>query len=539
MKRLASALLALFMLWCVFPAAGEEAAPLFAVTGASSSAPGTLGLKEAVYSGGTLLEGYRREGDLDAQRPYANIPDTGIYTFRSDSLRRNASFGTCEITEGVFEQLWAFDLSGLRTAENGTLYGVGWNNQPAVVKWAAEIRGIMPLYEKYKNTSALREVIFSAQDGRVYFLDLESGGATRDPIQVGYPLKGSVSVDTLGRPLIAFGQAVSKMPSGTGEIGYYLYDLITMQPLYFLNGRKSAEQIQYCANGAFDSSSLFLHSAGSDALVVAGENGLLYTLSLNSAFVNSGSDSSVTVDPEVIYMNSLAADERENKTSIEGAVSMYGRYVFTGDAWGILRCVDTSLMKTVWTFDSGDNTDAAMALDLTETGLDLYTGNTTFSRLSKKNPVSIRRINALTGEEIWSYPVDCVKNTSEDVAGCKASPVIGQYGLDEYVYFTVNQVKGGGARLICLRKADGSEVWTLPLGETVSSPVAVYSEFGDGVLVQAEAKGGLCLVDGLTGRVLGQTKIEGTIEASPAVYRNRLLIGTCDKKPRMYCFEIR
>ena len=539
MRKALSALTALFLLAAPVPAPAEEEAPPLTVTGATVSAPETLGLKEAVYTGGTLLTDYRREGDLSASTPYALIPDSGLYTFRGDALRQNAAFGTCEVAEGTLTPLWEVPLSGLRTAENGMLYGVGWNNQPAVVKWAAEIREIMPLNAEFKNKKALVEVLFSAQDGKIYFLDLESGAPTRECVWAGYPLKGSVSVDPRGWPLMAFGQAVSKMPSGTGDIGYHLYDLITMQPLYFLNGRKSAEQVQYSPNGAFDSSSLFLPAAGSDALVVAGENGLLYTISLNSALTLDGSGSAVSVSPEVVYMNALAREERENKTSIEGAPSMYGRYVFLADAWGIVRCVDTSLMKTVWAYDNGDNTDAAMALDLTEEGLDLYTGNTSYSRLSKKNPVTIHRLNALTGEEIWTNEIDCVKNTSEDVAGCKASPVIGQKGLKDYVYFTVNQVRGGGAKLMCLAKADGHEVWSLAIQESVSSPVAVYSEFGDGVIFQADSRGNLYLVDGLTGHLLGQTKVDGRIEASPAVYRNRVLIGTCDKNAKMYCFEIR
>ena len=361
--------------------------------------------------------------------------------------------------------------------------------------------------------------------------------ATRDPIDIGYPLRGSVSVDPAGRPVIAFGQAVSKMPAGTGEIGFYIYDLIAMRPLLFINGRRSTDQVQYSANGAFDSSALFVRDP--DALVVAGENGLTYTVELNTVMRLDGEDSAVSIDPRTVYMTSLAADEREMRTAIEGAVSMYGKYVFLGDAWGILRCVDTDTMLTVWTYDNGDNTDAAMALDPTDEGLDLYTGNTTYARLSKTKKVSIHRLNALTGGEIWTYEIDCVKNTSVDVAGCKASPVVGEYGLSDYVYFTVNQVRKGGAVLVCLRKDDGSEVWRKELAESVSSPVAVYSEFGDGKIVQCDSKGNIFLLDGLTGEELAHTSVNGTIEASPAVYRDYLLIGTSDRNAAMYCFRIR
>ena len=541
MKKAAAAALAFLLLTAAFPAPAEDA-QLPAVTAAPGREPASLGLKEAVYSAGQLLEGYEREADIVAQDAdsYALLPDSGIYVFRGDNFRRNAAFGTCEVTDGLLEPVWEYPLGGLRTEENGTLYGVGWNSQAAIVKWAREVRQAMPLYEDFRNTAALREVIFAAQDGKVYFLDLETGAATRDPIETGYPLRGSVSVDASGRPMMAFGQAVSKMPMGTGEIGYFLYDLITMRPLMFINGRRSADQVQYSANGAFDSSALFVTGCGSDAMVVAGENGLLYTVDLKTRFRYGGGEyMSVEVSPETVYMNSLADDEREMRTAIEGAVAMYDRYVYLGDAWGIVRCVDTDSMLTVWTYDNGDNTDAAMALDLTEEGLSLYTGNTTYARLSKTKKVSVHRLNALTGEEIWTWEIDCVKNTSLDVAGCKASPVVGQHGLSDYVYFTVNQVRQGGAVLVCLSKADGGEVWRKPLAESVSSPVAVYSAFGDGYIVQCDSKGNIYLLDGLTGEEKARVSVGGIIEASPAVYRDCLVVGTSDRNAKMYCFRIK
>ncbi len=535
MKKTLSVCAACLLLF--LPARAEEL-PL--PTAAPGCEPEALGLTEAVYSAGTLLEDYSREHSLTAQDAdsYALLEDTGIYAFRGDNFRRNASFGTCEVTEGSLEKVWEYSLGGLRTEENGTLYGVGWNCQAAVVKWAMEVRQAMPLYEEARGTAALREVIFGAQDGKVYFLDLETGAPTRDVIDIGYPLRGSVSVDAMGRPMIAFGQAVSKMPMGTGEIGAYLYDLVTMQPLLFINGRRSTEQVQYSSNGAFDSSALFVRGAGSDALVIAGENGLLYTVELNGRMA-LGEESVLTVSPETVYMNSLAYDERENRTAIEGAPAMYGSLVYVGDAWGILRCVDTDTMRTVWTYDNGDNTDAAMALDLTEEGLALYTGNTTYARLSKTKQVGIHRLDALTGEEIWTFEIDCVKNTSVDEAGCKASPVIGQRGLKDYVYFTVNQVRGGEAVLMCLNKSDGKCVWQKKLAESVSSPTAVYSEFGDGWILQCDSKGNIYLLDGLTGEEKAHTAVEGTIEASPAVYRDLMVVGTSDKNAKMYCFRIR
>ncbi|MBQ8136914.1 MAG: PQQ-binding-like beta-propeller repeat protein [Clostridia bacterium] len=543
MKKQGALLLALIILLplAAFGAAVREEEGLYEVSACEAALPEALGITDGVYEAGEMMPEYEREADLTAQADgeYAFLPDTGVYAFRSDNYRRNAAFGTAEIAEGAIIPLWEYPLGGLKTAESGTLYGVGWNSQPAVVKWAKEVRAAMAMYPEAAETAALCEVIFAAQDGKVYFLNLADGTATRDPISIGFPMKGSVSVDAMGRPMIAFGQAISKMPRDTGEIGLYLYDLLTMQPLYFLNGRKTGGQVQYSSNGAFDSSALFISRYQEDAIVVAGENGLLYTVDLNTDFRYSGEEMSLSVEPVVTYMNSIAAGEKENRVSIEGAASMADRYVFTGDAWGIVRCVDTTTMRCAWAVDFGDNVDAAMALDPMETELSLYVGTTCYARSDKKAPAVIARVNALTGEILWRCEVPCVRNASADTSGCKASPVIGERGLSDFVYFTVNEVSSGRARLHCLEKETGEIAWSFDMASSVSSPVAVYSEFGSGVIVQCASDGHIYMLNGRTGDLIASVQVDGQFEGSPAVYRDRLVIGTCDKNAKMYCFLLK
>ena len=212
--------------------------------------------------------------------------------------------------------------------------------------------------------------------------------------------------------------------------------------------------------------------------------------------------------------------------------------MYTADGYGIIRCVDINTMKTLWAYDAGDNTDAAVALDLEGDSLSLYTGNTAALRLKKNEPVSIRRMDALTGKVIWTYEIVCEKNNDE-YSGCKASPVIGQNDLNGLVYFTVNRVSGGGAKLIALNKADGSVAWEHAMAESVSSPVAVYNEAGNGWIIQADSKGAIYVLDGLTGYLNSTFNVDGRFEASPAVYKNLLVIGTCSRDPKMYCFEIK
>ena len=507
--------------------------------------PDDIGLSESVFSGAKVQDDYKYDPPLyiqDADR-YDYYENTGVLTFRGDNFRRNAATGTVEVNEGTLTLRWEFPLAGLRTADSGTLYGVGWNNQPAIVKWPQETREWMNLNESSKNMSAMREVIFSAQDGKVYFINLESGEASRDVISIGYPMRGSVSVDPRHRPLITFGQAISKLPNTTGAIGYYVYSLLDQSRLFFINGRSGDNQKQYSNNGAFDGSSLIIYEGGRDQMVVAGENGLLYSVDLKGTFSyprisNPDAKVSLTVTPSVIYNRSIASGEKDARTSIESAVAMYANYVYTADGYGIIRCVDINTMKSLWAYDAGDNTDAAVALDLEGDSLSLYTGNTATLRLKKNEPVSIRRMDALTGKVIWTYEILCEKNNDE-YSGCKASPVIGQNDLNGLVYFTVNRVSGGGAKLIALNKADGTVAWEHSMAESVSSPVAVYNEAGNGWIIQADSKGAIYVLDGLTGYLNSTFNVDGRFEASPAVYKNLLVIGTCSRDPKMYCFEIK
>ncbi|MBR6184721.1 MAG: PQQ-binding-like beta-propeller repeat protein [Clostridia bacterium] len=501
---------------------------------------------DTVFVAGKKDSSFNRAHSYIATHPdnYTYYP-LGVFTFRGDNFRRNAAFGTAEVKEAKLSVLWQTPIGSLRTADSGTLYGVGWTGQPAIVKWTREVRQMMNVFDEKKSINLI-EVIFGAQDGKIYFLDLRDGSASRETINVGYPLKGSVSIDSFDRPLLAVGQGISKLSNKTGAIGLHIYNLMDGKEAYFLNGRKTNDQAPYSSNGAFDGTALFLFdSNGTDALITAGENGLLYTLDLNGKFIYPNDDNpdatpSMEIKPSVTFLKTKAADEKDTMVSVESSVAMYDRFIFMADAYGVIRCVDSDTMKTVWAFDGGDNIDAAIALDMDGTDLSLYTGNTNYARLGSKKDVSIRRINALTGKEIWCYNIKCAQDKKNQASGCKASPIIGQNRIGNLVIFTVNMVEGGGSKIIALNKQSGAVVWEHALpDEAVSSPVAVYNARGDAWIIQGDEGGNLTMLDGLTGTVRSTLNLGGAIQGSPAVYKDYLVIGTCSKdNAYMYCLKI-
>lgn len=500
--------------------------PALTVTAADAQAPGKFKMTEAAYKGSKRQNDFTRETPINAQggELYTYYPG-GVFTFRNDGMRQNAAFGTAEMPLNQMSIHWQSDLGSLRT-DGGTVYGLGWTSQPAIIKWSVEVRSGMNLNAEKKDVKALKEVIVAAQDGKIYFLDLADGQPTREVIDVGYPLKGSVAVDAFGRPLIGVGQGISKLRNKTGAIGYHFFNLIDQKSALFINGRKTKSQVQYSTNGAFDGTGLF--ERNSDSFVVAGENGLLYTVKLNTVF-DFKNPTTLTVDPEIHYLRSKLGKQANTDVSIEGSPAMYGPYAFVADKYGALRCVDTTTMKTLWVFDTGDNTDATPALDLTADGsLSLYTGTGVFNRSRKAGNAVMRKIDALTGEEIWKTEIKAKYDKSER-GGIKASPIVGQHQISDLVIFTVNMTEEGGA-IIALNKQTGQEVWKMSLpGGAISSPVAVYAQDGKARIVQGSLDGKLYLLDGLTGQALSTLDLGGAIEGSPAVYNDILVIGTASR----------
>ena len=62
--------------------------------------------------------------------------------------------------------------------------GVGWNGQPAIIKWDSTVRKQMNLYDEFKQKDDFIEVIYGALDSTVHFYDLETGRETRPTIHV-------------------------------------------------------------------------------------------------------------------------------------------------------------------------------------------------------------------------------------------------------------------------------------------------------------------------------------------------------------------
>jgi len=519
--------------------AEPTAAPILTAQAVEEALPEKLIAESTIYNNaGRKLDEYTR--DLSEQ---INMPAVGAYspkpigvlTFRGDAFRQNAACGT--VGDGdisTMSILWKADMGRVKASDGDYYYGAGYQSQPAIIKWSTLVRELSNISDEKKAVTGLKEVIMPGMDGNIYFLDLSDGQPTRKAIKLGYPMRSAPSIHPLSFPVMAVGQYARKMASGTGKIGLRFYDLLTQKQLYLMDGLDGNSKRPYYTVGSFETSSLM--DAVSDTMISLGTSGMVYLTRMHTEF--SKNDGTISITPESITMTSRTQDQKNKNTAVESSMAAYQHYMWYADMEGILRCVDTDTLQTIWAVDTGDSVEAAIALRQDENGdLWLYTANEL--SLRSKGDVSISCYNALTGACRWTQSMPVTKS-KKYTAGVKASPVIGQNDLDGLVYFSVSGAQRDGkavsGMVIAMDAETGDIIWKHDTsGYVYSSPVAVYSDSGMGWIIQADSTGELHLINGLTGGTVSTLKIEGSFESSPAVYNGTLVIATSGRNnPAIY-----
>jgi len=480
--------------------------------------PEKFNLKWEIIKGKEVLKNFKRDYSIsfgDAEK-YADI--AGVTTFRGNNYRNSPSYGYADIREQKLEKVWSS-----KTGHIDEWTGVGWTGQPAIVKWDEDIRSKMNIFPAKKKKRELKEVIYATLDGKIYFLDLDDGKATRPPIDVGYPHKGSVAVDPRGYPLLYAGQGIAEKAGENGPIGFRIFSLIDQKLLYFINGYDPHALRRW---GAFDSAALI--DKQTDTLIECGENGLLYTIKLNSKFDMDRGKISIT--PEVTkYRYRSPASQ---KIGVENSPVIYKNYIYFVDNSGLLQCVDLNTLKPVWVRDVTDDTDSTMALEtVNDSEVWLYTA-CELDRQGEKGFSYIRKINGFTGELVWEKPVKAAYDTNVN-GGALASPVVGKNDIDNLIIYNIAKTgkNKNGSKLLAIDKKSSKEVWTVDLEYySWSSPVDVYTKEGKSYLIVCDSGGFMRLLEGTSGKQLDSIPLGANIEASPAVYENMIVVGTRGQK---------
>lgn len=461
----------------------------------------------------TILENYTSDKYIkfDSDEKYNEIK--GVTTFRGNNYRNSASYGYADVTEEKLEKIWSVNIGYL-----DAWTGIGWNGQPVIVNWENDLREKMNIYEDKKNIHNLKEVIYGALDGHIYFLDLENGSYTREPINVGIPIKGSVTVDPRGYPLLYSGQGIDVVNGRRVSIGFRIFSLIDQKMLYFLDG---IDTISYRLWGAFDSNPL-IHKE-TDTLFECGENGLFYSIKLNTNYDKS--DGEISITPDIIkYRYTSPVNGR---LGIESSIAAYKNYGYFVDNSGTLTCIDLNTLTPVWIRNVTDDTDSTIAIeDLGGGNVFLYTSN----EVDIQGPGGysyVRKIHALSGELIWEKKYQCTYNP--DIGGgAFASPIVGKNDINNLVIYKLAKAyKQNGGKLIAFNKETGEEVWVIDMDfYSWSSPVDIYTKDGKSYIIQCDSGGHIFLIEGTTGKILDQIPLHANVEGSPAVYDDMIVVGT-------------
>ncbi len=462
----------------------------------------------------------------------------GIITFRGNYARNMKSYGSVHLNNALFSNDYWTVTTGKALKSDGVNYwsGNGWTGQPLIVQWDDETKQHMNLYDSAKEKEGLTEVIYPGMDGQIHFLDLETGEPTRDPIIVGMTFKGTASLYPSGIPMLICGSGDSQ-PGMYGEqvsARVFIYSLIDGSKLYELGANDDfAPRIWH----AYDSSAII--STDTDTLIYPGENGVLYTLKLNTKYNASTGDLSVNPGElvEFTYYPKTALDrvyEGEGGYGSESSADVWGNYLFFGDNGGMFSCLDLNTMQIVWVQDVLEDVNSSPIFEEDEDGNKFVYVATTLKYHTDEHHLGeacIYKLNAMTGEIIWKKPYE-VHTVLGLAGGILATGCLGEGAISDYIIYSVSKVPSvDTAYIVALNKYSGEEAWRVELDCDVwSSAVPVYDEDGTVYLIQCCNNGNILLMNALTGTILDKMNFGTVIEATPAVFGNRLVVGLRSEK---------
>ena len=504
--------------------------------------PSGRGTTQVVYQGNDTVSDYQRDPAIHFTDPLYYQQVGGILTFRGNNFRNCASWGTFSLDpskEQHLEQIWEYDNIGALNSSSWSFqwFGTLWTGQPLAVKWDFNIQSIMNIYPEKRAKQDLTEIIIAAGDGYVYFFDLDDGTKTRDPLKVGATIKGTPAVDPRGYPILYVGQGDDN--GVKGEIGYRIYSLIDFTLLYFQNGLDS--RAYRSTWGACDSSPIICGDA--DTLIYPSENGMIYTVKLNTSFdVGTGV---LSINPQTTAYKYIFDGLDGKQLGIESSIAIYDHYGWCTDNAGNLICIDLNSMSLVWSRRLDDDSDVTPVLEEDNGHVYLYTGTEVDWQRSEydyQGASYTYKFDAMTGEVVWQTSQSCYTHngatSGDDVnGGMLGTPIVGKGSISNLVIFSYCMTKGlySGNLVVAYDKNTGNEVWRYDMNcYSWSSPVDIYDDQGNAYVLICDSYGQVHLVDAATGERLCYIRmtrsdnpdLKHNVESSPIVVDGIMVVGT-------------
>ena len=457
--------------------------------------------------------------DIYFDESYSNVNDRNILCFRGNAQRSNSSVGYITNNPRKISVKWKF-----KTAEDHrkTPYGVwgggtGWTGQPLYVEWKNEEGWKQNLLPEHRLKSTLKEVIFGSLCGNVYFLDFLTGKKTRNPLEIGNPIKGTVSIDPRLNGMIYIGQGIQY----TEKFGSYFYNMFTGDQILHHSG---FDNFSFRYWGAFDSNPLI--DAENKVLFWPAENGIIYRYDLT--------------DFKIEPLKFKYVKYNKPHQGIESSFGAYRNLGYFSDNNGNVFCLDLSNMKPIWYFDNLDDSDASIVVDVENNKPFVFIGNEV-DKQGAEGLSFFRKVDGITGKELWSIRRSCTgtnKGALSNNGGILSTCLIGKKKSSDLVITVYSRVgENMGGEIVAINKKTGKEIYKISLPYySWSSPVGMYDQEGNMYFVLGEVSGLFSLYEGKTGRKIDSLQLDGAIESSPIAIDNQVLIGT--RGGFMYCLSI-
>lgn len=499
---------------------------MFKPSATAGTVPSNWGIDWQVFENGTKVSGYNRADKISFGTPENYFALPGIATFRGNNYRNAPTYGTAAVEAEELVPTWYSQTS---TLSGSSWSGSGWTGQPLIVKWDEGTRSIMNLLPEKKSKADLVEVIYATLDGHIYFLDLEDGSYTRDPIDVGMCFKGAGALDPRGYPLMYVGSG-DETSSGKRP-RMYIISLIDGSILYEYGHDEDlslrTDNDNWCA---FDSSPL-VHAA-TDTLIWPGESGILYTMKLNTSYDKAGG--TVSIKPDNMVVTRYDTDRSGSDKywyGYEASAVIVENYLYTSENGGMFFCIDLNTMELVWAQDTVDDSNCTPVFErISDTEAYIYTAPSLHWTRSDNMDgiINLYKLDALTGEIVWESPY--YVHTIDGVSGgVQSTPLLGKPGtaLEGLIIFSIARTPDTyTGLLVALDTKTGEKVWTLDMDlYPWSSPVPVYEADGNAYVIICDSGGYMRLVSA-EGEQLYTISLGGNIEATPAVYEDMIVVGT-------------
>lgn len=431
-------------------------------------------------------------GEIGA--PYGEV--VGLTMFRGNPTR--TYYGSGPIPRNL-QLLWQFPSAAMCgnspvDGEDKEWCGTGWTGQPVV----------------WERPDGVTEVIFGAYDKNLHFLDAATGERTRPDFSMGDIIKGSVTLDPDGYPILY---------SGSRDSRFRVIALDRQEPttLWTL----AADAVPGMWNNDWDSNPVIVDGV----MYQGGENSWWFAVELNRGYDGDGL---VTVDPAIVYDTPAFTDELVGavgrQQSIESSTAVFEDRAYFATSAGRIVGVDVGDLpdgtgSVVFDYWVGDDVDATIVID--REGM-LYVAAEVDHATSRAAEVGqLVKLDPSNPDDprVWGIGVPA-QGTLD--GGIWATPAL----VDDLLYVPTNT-----GDLLAVDTESGEVVWSDDIGGNAwSSPV--YADDRLLIAVNCDTAAALRVYD-VSDRRNPRTIEEyafsgGCIESTPALWNGTLYVGSRD-----------